>query len=238
MHERSIILGLDVHKETIAVARCDRGWSDAQSLGTIANTPQAVAKLIRKVGEASEIATCYEAGPCGYGLHRQLVELGAASTVVAPSTVPKAPGKRVKTDRLDAEHLARMHRNGELTAAWVPDADHEAIRDVVRAREQARQDLQRSRQRVGKYLLKAGRRPAVSERPWTVKHRRWLDTQHFAHPAQTMVYAELLQSMDMAKQRQQRLEQECIAQMQASPLVTLWWATDWGTVPNFPPHVI
>src|SRR6266705_5245059 len=118
-------LGLDGHAETIAVALAEPG-GEVRSLGMIPNEPSAVAKLVRKLGGREQLRACYEAGPCGYVLYWQLTTLGVACDVVAPTLVPTKPGDRVKTDRRDAEKLARCHRAGDLTRVWVPDAAHEA----------------------------------------------------------------------------------------------------------------
>lgn len=167
MNQRSIVLGLDVHKETIAVARARRGGGSIETLGTIANTPEAITRLMRKVGPSEEIAACYEAGPCGYGIYHQLSRMGIACEVVAPSLIPQSPGDRVKTDRRDAEKLARLYRSGDLTPVWVPDAAHEALRDLVRMREQSRQDLQRARGRLSKFLLRLDLRPPAGSSAWS-----------------------------------------------------------------------
>lgn len=224
MQQRSIILGLDVHKETITAARADRSGGAPISVGTIPNDPQAVVKLLRKQGPHEQIAVCYEAGPCGYGLYRQLSGLGVECTVVAPSLVPKSPGDRVKTDRRDAQHLAQLHRSGLLTPVWVPDADHEAERDLVRSREQARQDLQRARQRLAKFLLRLDLAPPPGVRAWTKTYHRWLDALHLEHPAQQLVLAELMEMEALAKRRIQRLDTAIVEQMQASTLAPLWAA--------------
>ena len=137
-------LGLDVHAETIAVAVAESG-GEVRSVGTIANTPVAVRKLVRKLGPAQQLRVCYEAGPCGYVLYWQLTELGVACEVIAPTLIPIKVGDRVKTDRRDAIKLARSYRAGELTAVWVPDTAHEALRDLVRTREAARKDQGRAR---------------------------------------------------------------------------------------------
>jgi len=132
--EKSIrYIGLDVHKQTIAVAVADA--REVRSYGVIANTPATLKVLAGKLSEsAAELRFCYEAGPCGYGIQRQLTVAGHNCVVVAPSLIPRKPGDRIKTDRRDALNLARLHRAGELTAVWVPDEAHEAIRDLVRAR--------------------------------------------------------------------------------------------------------
>jgi transposase len=133
---------------------------------------------------------CYEAGPCGYVLYWQLTQLGVHCDVVAPTLVPTKPGDRVKTDRRDAEKLARCYRAGDLTPVWVPDAAHEALRDLVRAREAAKQDQLRARHRLGKFLLRHGRRPPEGVKPSTQRHRRWLDALHFELQAQQATLAD------------------------------------------------
>ncbi len=130
-------IGLDVHKETIAVAVARVGRAAPESRGEIANKPKTVAKLVERLNRefgGEVLLFCYEAGPCGYGLYRQLLELGHDCQVVAPSLIPKKPGERIKTDRRDACKLARTLRNGDLTAVWVPDEEQEAMRDLTRSR--------------------------------------------------------------------------------------------------------
>jgi transposase len=157
MKEKVRFLGLDVHAETIAVAIAEPD-GEVRSLGTIANRAESIGKLIKRIGPAEQLRACYEAGPTGYVLYWQLSELGVECAVIAPTLVPKKAGDRVKTDRRDAEHLARSHRAGDLTAVWVPDAGSEALRDLVRAREAAKQDQLRARHRLGKFLLRSGLR--------------------------------------------------------------------------------
>ena len=130
-------VGLDVHKESIAVAVAEAGRAPAAYCGEIANRPAAVGELAERLGRAHGgelIQFSYEAGPCGYEVYRQLTGMGFDCEVVAPSRIPKAPGERIKTDRRDAVKLARLSRGGELTPVWVPDEDREAMRDLVRAR--------------------------------------------------------------------------------------------------------
>jgi transposase len=123
-------VGLDVHAETIAVAVAEMG-GEVRSLGTIPNRLESVRKLIGKLGPIGTLKCCYEAGPTGYVLYWQLTQLGVACEVIAPSLIPTKAGERVKTDRRDAEKLARCYRAGELTTVWVPDANHEALRDLL-----------------------------------------------------------------------------------------------------------
>src|SRR5437016_4387196 len=153
MDKDSRFVGLDVHAETIAVGVAEPG-GEVRSLGTIPNTPEAVRRLVKKLGPPETLRVCYEAGPTGYVLYRQLTALGVACAVIAPTLVPVKAGDRVKTDRRDAEKLARSHRSGDLTPVWVPDADHEALRDLVRARAAAKKDQLRARHRLGKFPLR------------------------------------------------------------------------------------
>lgn len=141
-------VGLDVHKADVVVAVAEGGVrGDVRDYGRIASTPVALDRLVRKLcREGVTLRLCYEAGPCGYGIQRQLSAAGHNCIVVAPSLIPKRPGNRVKIDRRDAASLAKLHRAGELTSVWVPDAGHEAIRDLVRARLDAVHALRRARQ--------------------------------------------------------------------------------------------
>ena len=147
MKEKVRFLGLDVHAETIAVALAEPD-GEVRSLGTIANREESIRKLVKKLGAGEHMRACYEAGPTGYVLYWQLTQLGVECAVVAPTLVPTKAGDRVKTDRRDALKLARSHRSGDLTAVWVPDGDSEALRDLVRAREAAKQDVAAATVRV------------------------------------------------------------------------------------------
>src|SRR2546430_7851091 len=139
MEKDSRFVGLDVHAETIAVAVAEPG-GEVHALGTIPNTPEAVRRLVKKLGPPETLRVCYEAGPTGYVLYRQLTALGVPCAVIAPTLVPVKAGDRVKTDRRDAEKLARSYRSGDLTPVWVPDPGHEAPPDLVRARGAAKKD--------------------------------------------------------------------------------------------------
>lgn len=198
-------VGLDVHAETIAVAVAE-GREEVRSVGTIPNEPECVARLIRKLGGPEGLRVCYEAGPCGYALYWQFVGLGVACQVVAPSLVPVRPGDRVKTDRRDAIKLARSHRSGELTPVWVPDAEHEALRDLVRARQVAKADQLRARHRVQKLLLRHGRRWTQGKKAWTRAHAIWLSGQGFDQPARQAAYLDYLHEVRHAAERITALE--------------------------------
>lgn len=173
-------VGLDVHADTVAVAVAEPG-GEVRSLGVIPNREESIRRLVRKLGDATHLRACYEAGPTGYVLYWQLTALGVQCDVIAPTLVPVKSGDRVKTDRRDAEKLARCHRAGDLTPVWVPDAAHEALRDLVRAREAAKRDQHRARQRLSKFLLRHGwRRPDQMKTPWSKPHLEWIKMKvHF-----------------------------------------------------------
>ena len=157
-------VGLDVHKETIAIAVADRGRERPRPLGVIRNDLDELRKMLRRLGPPASLQVGYEAGPCGYVVYRFLEQLKIEGTIVAPSLIPRKPGDCIKTDRRDALALARLLRSGELTATWVPDPQHEALRDLVRAREDAVEDRLRARHRLGKFLLRLGIAPPAGVR--------------------------------------------------------------------------
>jgi transposase len=206
MKQTITYVGLDVHKETIAVALAERGSRDeVREHGKIANTPAALATLAARLGHGGrDLRFCYEAGPCGYGIHRQLTAAGHGCVVVAPSLIPRKPGDRIKTDRRDAINLAKLHRAGELTPVWVPDRAHEAIRDLVRARLAAVRTLRQARQQLSGFLLRHGHhynRPA-----WTLMHRRWLAGLRFEHAVHHLVLEDCIAAVEAATARRDRLE--------------------------------
>lgn len=205
MPKRMCHVGLDVHAETIAVAVAEADGS-VRELGTIRNRPEAVRKLVAKLGGPGQVRACYEAGPTGYTLYWQLTALGIPCAVIAPSLIPTKAGDRVKTDRKDAVRLARCYRAGDLTAVWVPDAATEALRDLVRAREVAKQDQLRSRHRVSKFLLRHGCRRPDGMRAWTGRHAQWLARLTFASPTLQVVFDEYRASLEVLADRVARLE--------------------------------
>jgi len=205
MADRITYVGLDVHRESIAVATATSGLrGEVRDYGRIANTAAALDRLVKKLGgDGSILRFCYEAGPCGYGIHRRLSASGHECVVVAPSLIPQRPGDRVKTDRRDAASLARLHRAGELTAVWVPDARHEAMRDLVRARLDAVHSLRRARQQLSGFLLRQG---CHYDRPaWTKMHRRWLAGLRFEQAVHHLVLEDYIQAVDAAAARRDRL---------------------------------
>ncbi len=195
-------VGLDVHKDTIAVAVAAAGREAPTYVGEVANQPAAIGKLADKLGRkygGEVIEFCYEAGPCGYEVHRQLTGLGFDCAVVAPSRIPKAPGERIKTDRRDACKLARLLRSGELTPVWVPDEQQEAMRDLVRARADFKNAERKARQQLGAFLLRHGRHWSKSR--WTKTHYAWLDEQRFELDWQEWAYREYLDAVRAASDK-------------------------------------
>lgn len=206
MHEFNVYVGLDVHKATIAVAVARPGRCEPEYCGNIANNDAALRKLLKQLSRNGEsLSFCYEAGPCGYGLYRDLTAQGHGCTVVAPSLIPRKAGERLKTDRRDALALARLHRAGELTAVWVPGVEQEAIRDLTRAREDMKSLELKSRQRLGAYLLRHGRIYAGKSR-WTQAHFRWLETVKFDSPVQQIVLQEYIDTVKALQKRVAALE--------------------------------
>ena len=216
MREKLRFLGLDVHAETIAVAVAEPD-GEVRSLGTIANREESIRKFIRKLGSPEHLRACYEAGPTGFVLYWQLTQLGVECDVVAPSLVPKKPGDKVKTDRRDALKLARSHRSGDLTAVWVPDEDSEALRDLVRAREAAKQDQLRARHRLTKFLLRTGRRPPLGLKAWTERYLAWLHQIHYTQPAQEATLLDCLNEVQHMGERVKRLEQSILEVVKLAP---------------------
>lgn len=184
--------------------------------GEIEARPAAVERFVRKLEKQHpRLHFCYEAGPTGYGLYRQIVELGQRCDVVAPSLIPKRPDERVKTNRRDAVSLARLLRAGELKGIWVPDAVHEAVRDLVRVRSAASEDLRKKRQQLLSFLLRHGR-VFTGRKNWTRSHARWLAAQKFDHPAQQIVFQDQVDVVTDAQDRLERLD------AQLAELVPSW----------------
>src|ERR1700685_3970429 len=217
MKEKVRFLGLDVHGESIAVAIAEPD-GEVRSLGTIPNRAESIRKLIRKLGPAEKLRACYEAGPTGYVVYWQLAELGIQCEVVAPTLVPVKAGDRVKTDRRDAEKLARCYRSGDLTAVWVPDEGSEALRDLVRAREAAKQDQLRARHRLSKFLLRTGQPPAAGVKAATQAYGNWVKQIHFTQAARESTLLDYLHEVEHMAERVKRLEQAIAEAVQvASP---------------------
>ena len=207
MSEYSAYVGLDVHKDTIAVAVALPGRDEPVYRGEIAHRRGSLRRLMSRLSPHGEVLSfCYEAGPCGYGVYREISESGHECVVVAPSLIPRKAGERVKTDRRDALTLARLHRSGDLTSVWVPGAEQEAMRDLTRAREDMKAMELKARQRLGAFLLRHGRVYDTGKSRWTQAHFRWLEAQAFEQPVQQVVFQEYVDAVTQASARVAGLE--------------------------------
>jgi transposase len=209
MEQSTRFVGMDVHKETIVVAVTASGEvGKATAYGTFPNTTAGLEKLVKRLRQAGDgpIKFCYEAGPCGYGVHRTLTRMGEDCMVVAPSMIPRKSGERQKTDKRDAANLAVLHRGGLLTPVWVPDAAHEAMRDLIRAPQAAVRAVRAARQQLSAFLLRHERIYPDGKKAWTKVHRRWLAEQSFAQPAQQIVLEESIEAVRLGEQRRDRVD--------------------------------
>lgn len=207
MNKRVHYIGLDVHKETIAVSIAPEHSTEVRRYGIIGGTLDAVDKLVKKLSpEGVELRLVYEAGPCGFVLCRYLRSKGLVCIVVCPSLIPRKASDRVKTDRRDADQLARLYRAGELTAIHIPDPEDEALRDLVRARTAAVVDQRKARNRLKGFLLRLGFR-YTGKSSWNDAHKRYLSSLVMAHPPQQIAFQEYIHAIDDASQRLDRLTQ-------------------------------
>jgi transposase len=206
MDEGTRYVGLDVHKASISVAVAGP-YGEPEDHGTIVNDAASVRHLLQRLGEGGRrLAIAYEAGPTGYALHRQVTAMGIDCIVVAPSLIPVRPGERIKTDKRDAAKLARLLRAGDLVAVWVPDEAGEALRDLVRARDDAKTDQLRARHRLSKFLLRRAVHPPGGVRAWSRAHETWLDKVVFAQAADQVVFEDHRSVARAAAERVKRLE--------------------------------
>lgn len=209
MSDYSAYVGLDIHKDAIAVAVALPGRKDPTYRGEIKNERKSLLRLIASLSPNGEVVSfCYEAGPCGYGMYREITEAGHHCAVVAPSLIPRRSGERVKTDRRDALMLARLHRAGELRAVWVPGEAQEAMRDLTRAREDLKAIDLKARQRLGAFLLRHDRVYRSGKTRWTQRHFRWLEEQRFEDPVQQVVFQEYVDTVVAARHRVATLEEQ------------------------------
>jgi transposase len=216
MEQFTRFVGLDDSKNAIDVAIAEGGPDgEVRYYGTIPNTPEAVLKLVRRLGPREQLLFAYEAGPCGYETYRLLRGWGVACQVVAPSKTPRRTGDRIKTDHRDAVALVRLLRAGELVPVWVPDEETEAMRDLTRGREDAKFVETRARQRLSAFLLRHGRRyPGATT--WGGAHAEWVSKQTFPRPSQLVVLGEYSGAVEEATRRVRRLDE------QIRELVPLW----------------
>lgn len=198
-------VGMDLHNETISISVAeDRRNGPVRFLGVIPNRPDEIAKMAKRLSKHGELDFCYEAGGCGYNIYRQLTALGHSCTVAATSMIPRKPGERIKTDRRDSPKLAILHRSGDLTRVWVPDATHEALRDLVRARVDASMHLMRCRQQLLAFLLRHGRSYPTGKH-WTQRHRSWLAGQTFQLEVHRIVFQDYVEAVWTAQERRDTL---------------------------------
>jgi transposase len=199
-------VGLDVHAQSITVAVADEGREGAQTLGQVPNNFTSLAKTLHRLGPTASVICCYEAGPTGFGLARQLEAAGWQCNVIAPSLVPKKAGCHLKTNRRDAANLAHYLRSGDLTTILVPDEETEAIRDLTRAHDAAKRAERTARQQLSKLLLRQGHR-YTGKATWGTAHRAWIAQQHFERAAQQTVLEDYVATIDLATDRVARLSQ-------------------------------
>lgn len=200
-------IGLDVHKETIVIAVAAFGPYPAEMLMVIDNNTDRLIKELLKIGAKEDFLCCYEAGPTGYNLYRELNQAGIRCCVVAPALIPTQAGSRVKTDKRDAIKLAHFLRSGDLTAVYVPEPECEAIRDLTRAREDAKEAERDSRHQLAKFLLRHGRR-YPGKTSWSKMHFEWISQQKFPHAAQNRVLEDYLRAVQQASERVEQLTQD------------------------------
>jgi transposase len=218
---KTVFVGLDVHKNSIAVAVAEAGRGPARAVATVPFDVKALRKVLERLGPAVNVSCCYEAGPTGYGLARSLIAAGWHCEVIAPSLIPKKSGDRIKTDRRDAAKLAINHRNGELVAVTIPNETSEAIRDLERARDDAKKAERVARHQLSKFLLRHGR-IYPGKTAWNDAHRAWIVAQEFAEPAQKYVLADGLAAVESATLRVAQLTErlrELVATWDRAPLV-------------------
>lgn len=218
-HPRILHVGMDVHKESISVAVLEGDRRDGRPTVTVPNDAKQLRRLFGRLKKEGEVRACYEAGSCGYEVHRLLASMGISCDVIAPSLIPVRVGNRIKTDRRDAEKLAGLFRAGQLTSIRVPTEAEEALRDLVRCREDMREDVLRERHRLLKFLLRHGR-VFHDGRHWTLAHWAWLRRQRFDDPAAQTVFVEYLGRLESTLDRTKALDQELARAADREPYKT------------------
>lgn len=209
MERKLLYIGMDVHKKSIEIAIAESGREgEIRHYGAIPSTMEALDKAIRKLqSRGHQLRFVYEAGPCGFEIYRYLTSRQMDCAIIAPSLIPKQSGDRIKTDKRDAIALARLHRAGELTEIHVPDAEDEAMRDLIRAREDIVYARTKSKAQLGAFLLRNGHNYQGGSN-WTQAHLRWLAELRMSHPAQQFTFQEYVDSVQNLDQRVKRIESE------------------------------
>lgn len=219
MRNSITVVGLDVHKKTIVAAVLRAGHDRVTERMTIENQPKSIEAMVRRLTAQGAAEFVYEAGPCGYQLQRQMSALGQKCAVIAPSLTPKRPGDRVKTDRRDAENLARFYRAGELTEVRVPSLEQEAARDLVRTREDILSDQIRARHRLGKFLLRQGL-SYDGTRTWSTRYKAWLQGLSFPWQSTRQSFEAYVRAAEEAQARREAVEQQMADLAQKEPYQT------------------
>lgn len=216
MKTTTLCVGMDVHKESISLSVLEGSHRDARPTVTVRNLPSELKRIFGRLRREGEVRACYEAGSCGYEVQRLLASMRIDCEVIAPSLIPVRAGDRVKTDRRDAEKLARLFRAGELTSIRVPTEAEEALRDLVRCREDVREDVLRERDRLLKFLLRRGQ-VFSGKKNWSLAHWSWLRALRFDEPTKQTVLVEYLARLEGTLTRLKVLDQEIVAAAAREP---------------------
>lgn len=219
MNHCTTVVGLDVHKASIVAAVLPSGMDRVTKTFSIENEPKALERMVQSLASKGPVEFVYEAGPCGYQTHRQIAQLGHKCALIAPGLIPARPTDRVKTDRRDAEKLARLYRAGELTEIRIPTREEEAARDLVRAREDGLADRLRARHRLSKFLLRQGR-IFRETKSWSLKHRDWLKAQKFEWLSLQQTFEGYMHALDDADARLRAFDQQLDDLAQREPYRT------------------
>ena len=215
MKKDTIHVALDVHSKTIAMAVLEPG-AERAGVSDLPNEPKAIRRAFTCLKARADLRCCYEAGPCGFEVWRLLASMGIPCEVIAPALIPARPGDRVKTDRRDAVKLVRLYRAGQLVPIRVPTPDEEAVRDLVRAREDVRKDLIAARHRLSKFLIRHGRIYTAGSK-WTERHWRWVREQTFDHPAAKSTFDHYVLQVHHMEERRAVLGKEIVAVAASEP---------------------
>jgi transposase len=210
-------VGLDVHSQTIAIVELPSAGQDSVPPRDIPTDPTSIRRTFSRMKKRAQVRCCYEAGPCGFDLYRQLTDMGISCEVIAPALIPRKPGDRIKTDHRDAKKLAHLYRAGELTPIRVPTPEEEAVRDVIRARDDVRKDLVAARHRLAKFLLRRGRIYTQGSK-WTQRFWRWLrGLEAFQNPVDRTTFEHYVLQVHHLIERKAALEKEILSLAETDP---------------------